>query len=121
MLSFSMSSFLFHPFHMSGRKHRGCSGHGFYLSHSCSHLIAYSRSSSSIIGSIILGITQNAYLELSDAIFNVLHCRQHYSCKAMTLGSVKMAIDGLLDPIINLFFSLCYFFFFCAHSSRNSI
>jgi len=73
------------------------------------------------MGSVILGTTQNAYLKLSDAISNVFHNSQCYSHKATTLGSVKMAIDGLLDPIVNLFFSLCYFFFFCAHSSRNSI
>jgi len=69
------------------------------------------------MGSVILGTTQNAYLELSDAISNIFHCSQRYSHKAMTLG----AIDSLSDPIVNLFFSSCYFFFFCAHSSRNSI
>ena len=73
------------------------------------------------MGSVVLSTTQNAYLELSDAISNVFYCSQHYSRKAMTLGSVKMAIDDLSDPVVNLFFSLCYFFFVCAHSSRNSI
>ena len=106
---------------MSGRGPRGCRGRGFYLSRSCSRLIAYSRFSSPLMGSVVLGTTQNAYLELSDAISNVFHHSQHYSRKATTLESVKMAIDGLSDPIVNLFFSSCYFFFLCAHSFRNSI
>ena len=114
-------SFLYRPFHMSGRGPRGCRGCGFYLSRSCSCLIAYSRFPSPLMGSVVLGTTQNAYLELSNAISNVFHHSQHYSHKATTLGSVKMAIDGLSDPVVNLFFSLCYFFFFCAHSFRNSI
>ena len=69
------------------------------------------------MGSIVLGTTQNAYLELSDAISNVFHRSQRYSRKATTLGSVKMAIDGLSDPVVNLFlffvlilFLLCSFF-----------
>jgi len=106
---------------MSSRGPRGCRGHDFYLSHSCSHPIAYFRFSSSIMGSVVLGTTQNAYLELFDAISNVFHHSQCYSRKVTTLGSVKMAIDSLFDPVVNLFFSSCYFFFFCAHSSRNSI
>jgi len=108
-------------FHMSSRGPIGCKGCGFYLSCSCSCLITYSRSSSPIMGSIVLGTTQNAYLELSNAISNIFYYSQCYSHKAMTLGSVKIAIDGLSDPIVNFFFSLCYFFFFCAYSSRNSI
>jgi len=73
------------------------------------------------MGSVVLGTTQNAYFELSDAISNVFHHSQRYSSKAMTLRSIKMAIDGLSNPIVNLFFSSCYFFFFCAHSSKNFI
>jgi len=106
---------------MSGRGPRDCRGCGFYLSHSCSRLIAYSRFPSSIMSSVVLGTTQNAYLKLSDAISNVFHCSQHYSRKATTLGSVKMSIDGLFDPVVNLFLFLFYFFFFCANSSKNSI
>ena len=110
-------SFLYRPFHMSGRGPRGCRGRGFYLSRSCSRLIAYSRFPSPLMGSVVLGTTQNAYLELSDAISNVFHRSQRYSRKATTLGSVKMAIDGLSDPVVNLFlffvlilFLLCSFF-----------
>jgi len=106
---------------MSGRGPRGCRGCGFYLSCSCSHLIAYPRFPSSIMGSVVLGTTQNAYLELSDAISNIFHCSQCYSHKATTLRSVKMSINGLSDPVVNLFFSSFYFFLFCAHSSRNFI
>jgi len=114
-------SFLYRPFHMSGRGPRGCRGCGFYLSCSYSRLITYSGFPSPLMGSVVLGTTQNAYLELADAISNVFHRSQRYSRKATTLGSVKMAIDSLSDPVVNLFFSLCYFFFFCAYSSRNSI
>jgi len=96
---------------MSGRGPRDCRGRGFYLSHSCSRLIAYCRFPSSIMSSVILGTTQNAYLKLSDAISNVFHCSQHYSCKATTLGSVKMSINGLFDPVVNLFFFFVLFLF----------
>jgi len=104
LLSFSKSSFLCRSFYMSGRGPRGCRGRGFYLSHSCSRLIAYSRFPSSIMGSVVLGTTQNAYFELSDAISNIFYHSQCYSHKATTLGSVKMFIDGLSDPVVNLSF-----------------
>jgi len=56
------------------------------------------------MGSVVLGTTQNAYFELSDAISNIFYHSQCYSHKAMTLGSVKMSIDGLSDPVVNLSF-----------------
>ena len=53
-----------------------------------------------IMGPSVFGTTQNAFLELSDAISNVYHRGQHYSCQATTLGSVKIAVDGLSEPLV---------------------
>ena len=59
-----------------------------------------------IIGPSIFGTTQNAFLEFSNAISNVYHCGQCYSHQATTLGSVKIAVDGLSEPLVGYFTSL---------------
>jgi len=57
----------------------------------------------------ITGKTQNAFLDLSDTIFNVIHHNQHFARCETTLGSVKSAIEGLAKPAVHLSF-LSYFF-----------
>jgi len=48
--------------------------------------------------------TYNAFLELSNAVSNVFHHSQHYSCHETTLGSLKMAIDSLAEPTVSILF-----------------
>ena len=67
--------------------------------------------------SFITGKTQNAFLELSDAVSNVIYHSQRFARSETTLGSVKSAIEGLAEPVVRLSF-LSYFFFFSALSCR---
>jgi len=57
----------------------------------------------------VTGETHNAFLELSDAVSNVFHCSQHYARHETTLGSLKMAIDGLAEPAVSILFPFLLF------------
>ena len=60
------------------------------------------------MGPFVFGTTQNAFLELSDAISNVYYHGQRYSRQATTLGSVKIAVNGLSEPLVGYRASLLW-------------
>ena len=53
---------------------------------------------------LVTSETHNTFLELSNAVSNVFHHSQHYSCHKTTLGSLKMAIDSLAKPTVSILF-----------------
>ena len=66
----------------------------------------HSISSSSLLltsmASSVTGETHNAFLELSDAVSNVFHRSQRYTCHETTLSSLKIAIDSLAKPAVRI-------------------
>jgi len=54
------------------------------------------------MASSVTSETHNAFLELSDAISNVFHCSQCYTRHETTLGSLKMAINSLTEPVVSI-------------------
>jgi len=83
-------------------------GQGHVLLYNCFLFSSHSISSSSfVLTSVVFSITgetHNAFLELSNAISNVFHRSQCYSCHETTLGSLKMAINSLAEPIVSILF-----------------
>jgi len=71
--------------------------------YNCSLFLNHSISSSSLLltsmASSVTGETHNAFLELSNAVSNVFHRSQCYAHHETTLGSLKMAIDSLAEPL----------------------
>ena len=63
----------------------------------------------SIMAPSIADETQNVFLELSDAVSNVIHRSQHFARHETTLGSVKSAIEGLAEPAVRLSFLSSFF------------
>ena len=93
------------PFHIRGR--------GRLHLYNCSLFSSRSIPSSALLltsmASSVTGETHNAFLELSDAVSNVFHCSQHYARHETTLGSLKMAIDGLAEPAVSILFPFLLF------------
>jgi len=81
-------------------------GRGHLHLYNCSLFSNHSISSSSLLltfmASSITGETHNAFLELSDAISNVFHRSQRYTCHKTTLSSLKIAIDSLAKPTVRI-------------------
>jgi len=78
-------------------------GRGRLYLYNCSlflnHFISLSSLLLTSMASSVTGETHNAFLELSNAISNVFHRSQHYARHETTLGSLKMAIDSLAEPL----------------------
>jgi len=53
----------------------------------------------------IKGETQNAFMELSDAVSNVVYQSKRLKFNKSTLGSIKRAVDALSNPVVCLLFS----------------
>jgi len=61
------------------------------------------------MASLVTGETHNVFLELSDAISNIFHHSQCYAHHETTLGSLKMAINSLAEPIVSILFLFLLF------------
>jgi len=48
----------------------------------------------------VKGETVNAHVELSDAISNVVHHSERFKFNKSTLGSIRRAVDALIDPVV---------------------
>ena len=48
----------------------------------------------------VKGKTVNAHVELSDAVSNVVHCSERFKFNKSTLGSIRRAVDALVDPVV---------------------
>ena len=61
--------------------------------------------------------TLNAHVELSDVVSNIVHCSEWFKYNKSTLGSIRHAVDALVNPIVHslssdslIFLALiCYF------------
>jgi len=83
-------------------------GQGCVSLYNCTLFSSCSILSSSFIlismVSSVTGETHNAFLELSNAVSNIFHCSQRYSCYETTLGSLKIAIDNLAKSAVSILF-----------------
>ena len=58
----------------------------------------------------VKGKTLNVHVELSDAVFNVVHCSEWFKYNKSTLGSIRHAVNALVDPVVcSLSFLICCF------------
>jgi len=48
----------------------------------------------------VKGETANAHVELSDAVSNVVHRSERFKFNKSTLGSIRRAVDALVDPVV---------------------
>ena len=48
----------------------------------------------------VKGETVNAHVELSDAVSNVVHRSKRFKFNKSTLGSIRRAVDALVDPVV---------------------
>ena len=48
----------------------------------------------------VKGETVNAHVELSDAVSNVVHRSEWFKFNKSTLGSIRHAVDALVDPVV---------------------
>jgi len=48
----------------------------------------------------VKGETVNAHVELSDAVSNVVHRSEQFKFNKSTLGSIRCAVDALVDPVV---------------------
>ena len=48
----------------------------------------------------VKGETLNAHVELSDAVSNVVHCSEWFKYNKSTLGSIRHAVDALVDSVV---------------------
>ena len=48
----------------------------------------------------VRGETVNAHVELSDAVSNVVHHSEHFKFNKSTLGSIRRAVNALVDPVV---------------------
>ena len=48
----------------------------------------------------VKGKTLNAHIELSDAVSNVVHCSEQFKYNKSTLGSIRRAINALINPVV---------------------
>ena len=48
----------------------------------------------------VKGETVNAHVELSDAVSNVVHRSEWFKFNKSTLGSIRRAVDALVDPVV---------------------
>jgi len=48
----------------------------------------------------VKGETVNAHVELSDAVSNVVHRSERFKFNKSTLGSIRRAVDALVDPVV---------------------
>jgi len=58
----------------------------------------------------VKGETANAHVELSDAVSNIVHCSEQFKFNKSTLGSIRRAVDALVDPVVRslIFLILLY-------------
>jgi len=49
--------------------------------------------------------TLNAYVELSNTISNVVHYSEQFKYNKSTLGSIRYAVNALIDPVVCSLFS----------------
>ena len=49
----------------------------------------------------VKGETLNAYVELSDAVSNVVHRSEQFKYNKSTLSSIRHAVDALVDPVVH--------------------
>ena len=61
----------------------------------------------------VKGKTLNAHVELSDAVSNVVHRSEQFKFNKSTLGSIRRAVNTLVDPVVRSlsFLILLYFWF----------
>jgi len=48
----------------------------------------------------VKGETVNAHVKLSDAVSNVVHRSERFKFNKSTLGSIRRAVDALVDPVV---------------------
>jgi len=48
----------------------------------------------------VKGETVNAHVELSDTVSNVVHCSERFKFNKSTLGSIRRAVNALVDPMV---------------------
>jgi len=48
----------------------------------------------------VKGETVNAHVKLSDAVSNVVHRSERFKFNKSTLGSIRCAVDALVDPVV---------------------
>ena len=48
----------------------------------------------------IKGETVNAHVELSDTVSNVVHHSEWFKFNKSTLGSIRCAVNALVDPVV---------------------
>ena len=48
----------------------------------------------------VKGETVNAHVELSDAVSNIVHHSEQFKFNKSTLGSIRHAVDALIDPVV---------------------
>jgi len=48
----------------------------------------------------VKGETINAHVELSDAVSNIVHRSKQFKFNKSTLGSIRRAVDALVDPVV---------------------
>ena len=51
----------------------------------------------------VKGETVNAHVELSDAVSNVVHRSERFKFNKSTLGSIRCAVDALIDPVVRCY------------------
>ena len=61
----------------------------------------------------VKGETVNAHVELSDAVSNVVHCSERFKFNKSTLGSIRCAVDALVDPVVRSLPFLIFLYAWC--------
>ena len=61
----------------------------------------------------VKGETVNAHVKLSDAVSNVVHCSERFKFNKSTLGSIRCAVDALVDPVVCSLSFLIFLYVWC--------
>jgi len=61
----------------------------------------------------VKGETANAHVELSDAVSNVVHRSKQFKFNKSTLGSIRCAVDALVDPVVRSLSFLIFLYVCC--------
>jgi len=61
----------------------------------------------------VKGKTVNAHVELSNTVSNVVHCSEQFKFSKSTLGSIRRAVDALVDPVVRSLSFLIFSYVWC--------